>query len=107
MALSRKKTQKLWIWKVLDSVTGQLLERECGDRSAGTLKKLYERTKKWNVEFYCTDELAAYSKILLNDRLVMSKAITVSKSLEMVDLSIFLFAAYHVNKTLILPSLFT
>jgi insertion element IS1 protein InsB len=130
VALSGEKTQKLWLWKVLDSVTGQLLEWECGDRSARTLKRLYARIKDWNVEFFCTDELAAYAKILPPERLVMSKALTigieqnnsrqrhwfarfrrksivVSKSKEMVDLTLFLFAAYHVNSSIHLPSVFT
>ncbi len=132
MALSGKKTQKLWIWKILDSNTGQLLEWECGDRSAETLSKLYERIKDWDVLFYCTDGLEAYAKILPSEKLVMNKALTigieqnngrqrhwlarfrrksivVSKSLEMLDLTIFLFAAIHVNKTLIIntASLFT
>ena len=130
VALYPKKTQKLWLWKVLDSVTGQLLEWECGDRSTATLIRLYARIKHWNVDFFCTDEFAPYAKILPKDKLVMSKALTigieqnngrqrhwfkrfgrksivVSKSREMVDLTIFLFAAIHVNKTLTLPSLFT
>ena len=115
---------------MLDSVTGDLLEWECGDRSARTLKRLYARIKDWNVEFFCTDELAAYAKILPPERLVMSKALTigielnngrqrhwfarfrrksivVSKSKEMVDLTMFLYAAYHVNAAIQLPSLFT
>ncbi len=35
------------------------------------------------------------------------KTIAVSRSREMVDLTLFLFAAYHVNGSLELPSLFT
>ncbi len=35
------------------------------------------------------------------------KTIAVSRSKEMVDLTLFLFAAYHVNGSLELPSLFT
>ena len=35
------------------------------------------------------------------------KSIVVSKSREMVDLTLFLFAAYHVNSSIHLPSLFT
>ena len=124
----KKKRTKLWIWKVLDSVTGKLLEWECGDRSAQTLERLYERIKNWNVQYFCTDHWEAYAKIIPSHKLVMSKKLTirieqnngrqrhwfgrfrrksiiVSKSLEMVDLSIFLFAAIHVNKTLKMPSL--
>ena len=126
MALFGKKTKKFWVWKVLDSTTGQLLEWECGDRSAKTLKKLWERIKGWDVLFYCTDHWEAYAKILPKNKLRMSKKLTiaieqnngrqrhwlarfrrksivVSKSAEMVDLSIFLFAAIHVNKTIQMP----
>ncbi len=115
---------------MLDSVTGQVLEWECGDRSARTLKRLYARIAHWDVEFFCADDLAAYAKILPSEKLVTSKALTigieqnngrqrhwfcrfrrkttaVSQSKEMVDLTIFLFAAYHVNGSLTLPSLFT
>ena len=82
------------------------------------------------MQYYCTDEWEAYAKILPQEKLVMSKALTigieqnngrqrhwfkrfgrksivVSKSKEMVDLTTFLFAACHVNKTLKPPSLFT
>jgi insertion element IS1 protein InsB len=94
-----------------------------------TLKRLYARIAHWDVAFFCTDDVAPYSKILPKDKVVMSNALTigieqnngrqrhwfkrfgrqsivVSKSREMVDLTLFLFAAYHVNKTLTLPSLF-
>ena len=107
-----------------------MLEWECGDRSARTLKRLYARIAQWDVAFFCADDLAAYAKILPKEKLVQSKALTigieqnngrqrhwfcrfrrktiaVSRSKEMVDLTIFLFAAYHVNGTLTLPSLFT
>lgn len=130
MALYRGKKNKCWIWKVLDSLTGELLEWECGDRSAKTLKRLLDRIQHWHVDYYCADEWEAYRKLLPADKLVQSKALTVaiernngrqrhwlarfrrkticlSRSVEMVDLSIFLFAAYHVNKTIQLPSLFT
>lgn len=62
---------------MLDSVTGQLLEWECGDRGARTLKKLYGRIRHWNVQYYCTDEWEAYAKILPKEKLVMSKALTI------------------------------
>jgi len=130
VALSSKKTAKLWVWKVLDSATGKLLEWECGDRGAQTLERLYERIKDWNVLLYCSDDLEAYKKVIPPEKLRTGKDLTysieqnngrqchwlgrfrrksiiVSKSVEMVDLSIFLFAAFHVNKTLQIPSLFT
>jgi insertion element IS1 protein InsB len=79
------------------------------------LRLLYERIKHWNVEFFCTDEWEAYAKILPAEKLVRSKKLTigieqnngrqrnwfarfrrksivVSKSKEMLNLTMFLFA---------------
>src|ERR1700722_301019 len=63
MALPGEKTQKLWIWKAMDSNTGELLDWECGDRSKGTLKRMLNRLKIWDVQFYCTDEWEAYRSL--------------------------------------------
>ena len=75
---------------------------------------------QWNVQIYCTDEYQVYSAIIPERRLIMSKretrgiernhtpnrhwfarfkrkSIVVSKSLEMVDLTMALFAKFHVN----------
>jgi insertion element IS1 protein InsB len=120
VALSQKKSRKLWIWKALDRDTGQLLDWECGHRDQRTFKKWYKRLKQWNVQIYCTDEYQVYSAIIPERRLVMSKretrgiernhtpnrhwfarfkrkSIVVSKSLEMVDLTMALFAKFHAN----------
>jgi insertion element IS1 protein InsB len=120
VALSGKKTQKLWIWKAMDSDTGELLDWECGDRSKRTLKKLVDRLSVWDVQFYCTDEWESYRSLLPAEKLVMSKKVTVgiernncrnrhwfkrfcrktivvSKSREMVDLTMALFARFRVN----------
>lgn len=94
---------------------------------------MVDRLAKWDVEFYCTDKWEAYKSVFPKEKLVMSKKVTiaieqnnmrnrhwfarfkrksivVSKCKEMVDLTMFLFAAYHVNRTLDLglaASLFT
>lgn len=104
----------------MDSDTGELLDWECGDRSRRTLKKLVGRLTVWDVEFYCTDEWESYRSLLPADKLVMSKKVTVgiernncrnrhwfkrfcrksivvSKSKEMVDLTMALFARFRVN----------
>jgi insertion element IS1 protein InsB len=120
VALCPKKSQKLWIWKALDSDTGQLLDWECGRRDQHTFKKLYKRLQKYQVRLYCTDEYHVYSAIIPAKRLAMSKRVTkgiernhtpnrhwfarfkrksivVSRSIEMVDLTMALFAKFHVN----------
>ncbi len=79
-----------------------------------------KRLEKWNVLFYFTDKWEAYAKVFSRDRLVMSKKVTVriernncrnrhwfarfkrksivvSKSKEMVDLTMSLFANFRVN----------
>ena len=94
-----------------------------GDRNARTLRKLLKRVFNWSVEVYCTDKLAAYKKLLPANRLVQSKSETlyierdnsntrhwfkrfsrkskvISRSLEMVDLTMALFAKFHVNGTM-------
>jgi insertion element IS1 protein InsB len=116
----KKKRQKHWIWKALDQETGQLLDWECGRRDKATLKQMVDRLAQWDVELYCTDQWATYASVIPQDKLVQSKATThaiernhcrqrhwfgrfkrksivVSKSKEMVDLTMALFAKFWVN----------
>jgi insertion element IS1 protein InsB len=116
----KKKRQKLWIWKALDRDTGQLLDWECGRRDKTTLKKMVDRLAPWDVKLYCTDKWATYASVIPQDKLVQSQATThaiernycrqrhwfgrfkrksiiVSKSKEMVHLTIALFAKFWVN----------
>lgn len=81
---------------------------------------MVERLKKWDVIFYCTDEWEAYASVFPKGKLIMSKSVTdaiernncrnrhwfgrfkrrsivVSKSKEMVDLTMALFARFRVN----------
>jgi insertion element IS1 protein InsB len=93
---------------------------ECGGRDKTTLQKMVERLAQFNVQVYCTDKLATYASVVLKDKLVQGKArthaiernhsrqchwfghfkrrsIIVSKSKEMVDLTMALFATFWVN----------
>ena len=86
------------------------------------MKRLLERLEKWDIMLFCTDDLAAYGKEITQRLHVVSKSQTVgiernnsrhrhwlarfrrrtcvvSKSVDMVNASIALFAAIHVNKT--------
>jgi insertion element IS1 protein InsB len=117
---SKKKRQKLWIWKALDHDTGQLLDWECGRRDKATLQKLVDRLVQWDVKLYCTDQWVTDASVIPQDKLVQSKATThaiernhcrqrhwigrfkrksiiVSKSQEMVNLTMALFAKFWVN----------
>ena len=116
----QKKRKKLWIWKALDRDAGQLLDWECGRRDKVTLKKMVDRLAQFNVKLYCIDNWASYTSVTRKDKLVPSKATThdiernhcrqrhwfgrfkrgtiiVSKSKEMVDLTMALFAKFWVN----------
>lgn len=120
MACPPKKRRKLWIWNALDRPTGQILDWECGRRDRATLKKLIERLASWDVTCYCTDHWRTYAAVVPAGKLRMSKArthgiernhcrqrhwfgrvkrrsIVVSKSKEMVDLTMALFARFRVN----------
>jgi insertion element IS1 protein InsB len=116
----KKKCQKLWIWNALDQETGQLLDGECGRRDKATVKKMVDRLAPWDVKIYCTDQWGTYASVIPQGKLVQSKAAThdiernhcrqrhwfgrfkrksiiVSKSKEMVDLTMALFARFWVN----------
>ena len=79
-----------------------------------------ERLSKWNVELFCTDNLRVYQETVAEEKLYQSKSqtvyleqnngrqrhwfarfrirsIVVSKTLEMVDLTMALFSRFHVN----------
>ncbi len=81
-----------------------------------------ERLKRWNVTLYCTDEFGLYDSLLpvgrhdmgkdetvaverVNSRLrhwfarFRRRTCVVSKAIAMVDATLALFAAYHINGT--------
>src|SRR6186713_447183 len=120
--ISFKKKNKLWIWLAFDRSGQRLIDWECGNRDAATLNRLLERLKPWSVKLYCTDDYGPYHTLLpvgrhyigkdetvaierVNSRLrhwfarFRRRICVVSKALEMVDATIALFAAYHVNGT--------
>lgn len=84
------------------------------------LSKLIERLSKWNVELFYTDNWGVYQETVAEEKLYQSKSqtvyleqnngrqrhwfarfrrksIVVSKTLEMVNLTMALFARFHVN----------
>ncbi|MDR0248758.1 MAG: hypothetical protein LBI44_03745 [Oscillospiraceae bacterium] len=100
--------------------TGQLVERECGDRSAETFQKIYNRQKKWNVSVFFADGWQAYAELIPTRLLIQTKSETrliegksapqrhwfarfrrrtrvVSRSLLMINLSVMPYAKHHVN----------
>src|SRR5215207_1820878 len=128
LALRRKKARKLWIWKALERATGRLIDRECGDRDRATLERLLARLGRWGVRLFCTDDWAAYDAALPVGRHYVGKDLTqriesnnarqrhwsarfrrrtcvVSRSVEMVEATMALFAFYHCNGGNLTPAL--
>ena len=91
-----------------------------------------DRLARWHVVFYCTDHWQLYAAVIPSERLVMSKAHTdaiernhgrqrhwfgrfkrksmiISRAKDMVDLTMALFAKFHVNGDdhLLLATLYT
>ena len=120
MALRRKKTRKLWIWKALERATGRLIDWECGDRDRVTLERLPGRLEPWGVRLFCTGDYAPHDAALPAGRHYVGKDRTqliegndarqrhwsarfrrrtcvVSGSVEMVEATMALFAFYHCN----------
>ena len=114
------KKNKLWIWKAYRRETGELIDWQCGSRDAQTFLKTWNHLKKWNVELFCPDEWHVYPQVIDEEKLFQGKSqtiyieqnnnrqrhcfarfkrksIVVSKSLEMVDLTMALFAKLDVN----------
>ena len=109
------------IWKTLDRNTRHLIDSECRGRDKQTLSKLIDRLSALNVEIYYTDKWKGYESVLPASKHVQTKVsethsiqrnnclmrhgfgrfkrkpIIVSKSVEMVDLTIALFARFRVN----------
>ncbi|MDR2525499.1 MAG: hypothetical protein LBC83_04810 [Oscillospiraceae bacterium] len=101
--------------------TRQLIDWECGRRDNATFSRLYERLKRWNVAVYFSDYWHAYRDLIPPELLVRTKVEThgiegnnapqrrwlarfcrrtccVSRSLEMIDLTVALYAKFHVNQ---------
>src|SRR4051794_24141701 len=120
VALSKKKANKLWVWKAWDRASGRLVDWELGGRDAATLERLLARLKRWNPRLYCTDDWAAYAELIPQGRLFVGKeethgierdharqrhwlarfrrrSIVVSKAKRMVEASIALFARFGGN----------
>lgn len=114
------KANKLWVWTAIDPDSGHLMDWECGDRDAITFKRLLERLKRWGVHLFCTEDYIVYENELpigvhyqgkdqtgaaerTHGRLrhwlarFRRRTCVVSKSKEMVNRSIALFAHIHVN----------
>src|SRR3954449_9180180 len=73
VAFSKKKSNKLWVWKARDRATGRLLDWELGGRDKATCERLLERVERWNPRLYCADDWAAYAELIAQGRLFVGK----------------------------------
>ncbi len=122
------KKNKLWIWKAYDRHTNRLIDWICGDRSHKTLRRPLDRLSRLKIHFFCADQYEAYQTLIPENKLYLRKdkthaiernnclqrhwlarfkrkSIVVSKSVKMVDVSIALFTAIHINKSFIISDL--
>jgi insertion element IS1 protein InsB len=120
VALSQKKSAKLWIWKAWDRASGRLVDWECGNRDRATCERLLSRLERFDPRLYCADGWQAYAELIPVGRLYVGKdethalerdnarqrhwlarfrrrSIVVSKARRMVDASIALFARFGGN----------
>src|SRR3954447_22745207 len=125
---SSKKAGKLWIWKALGRGTGRLIDWECGGRDQATLEWLLGRLEPWGVRLFRTDDWPPYDPALPAGRHYVGKDQTqriesnnarqrhwfarfrrrtcgVSRSVEMVEATMALFAYYHCNGGTLSPAL--
>ncbi|ETZ04980.1 IS1 transposase [Holospora undulata] len=122
----KKRSKKFGFLKLgfqsLGCAGKQLIDWEFGDLSIQTFKRLFERLKKRKILFYCKDPLEGFNKIIPSNRLFQEKDKTFSteqnnarhrhwfarfrpplantRSLEMLEVTLLIFALLHVNKTL-------
>jgi insertion element IS1 protein InsB len=128
VALRQKRSQKLWIWKAYERGTDRLIDWECGARDRATLDRLLARLEPWGVRLFCTDDDAPYDAALPVGRHYIGKdemqrsesnnarqrhwfarfrrrTCVVSRSVEMVEATMALFAHYHGNGGSFMPAL--
>src|SRR4051794_5363007 len=63
VALPKKKSNKLWVWKARDRATGRLIDWELGRRDAATLERMLERLKRWRGRLYFAGGCAGYAAV--------------------------------------------
>ena len=123
MAFFALKKRQVWIWESYCRTTKQLIDWECDSRDAETFRKMYERMKKWNVKVFFSDRYRVYHDFMPPQCLIQTKAEThwiesnnfpqqhwfarfrrktycVSRSVEMIDLTMLLYVAFPVNKSI-------
>src|SRR3954454_5771724 len=69
VALPKKKTNKLWVWKARDRATGRLIDGELARPDSAPLERMPEPLQRWPVPFYFPDGWEAYAELIPQGRL--------------------------------------
>ena len=119
VAFSKKKTNKLWLWRAYDPVQQRTIAWVLGDRDDATCQRLLDKIGMAGRQFI-TDDWEGYHRLIPEDQLFTGKDLTfsieqdnsnirhfiarfrrrtkvVSKVEEMVDLSLRLYHFLHDN----------
>ena len=119
MALCKKKTEKLWLWRAYDPIARRTIAWVLGRRDDATCQKLLAKIGLEGKTFV-TDDWEGYHRLIPDDQLFTGKDLTVpieqdnsnirhflarfrrrtkvvSKVVEMVDLSLRIYHHFHDN----------
>jgi insertion element IS1 protein InsB len=117
---------EVWMWKVINKFTGDLIDWECGGRDRETLRRLMQRLKDLKILYFHTDGLPAYAAEISENQLYQGKDAThliesnnapqrhwfarfrrrtcvVSRSIPRILQALRIYAAVHVNKNCNIP----
>ena len=121
MALFKKKKQKIWIFKVYDRHGKRGMDWECGDRSFALFKQLFDGFRTWKIIVGMTravfiqvsrastsfkekrTRFPLRKRIVATDKGLLAfeaKPLAHLRPLEMIDITMRIFPAIHVNTTL-------
>ena len=75
MALLSKK-RKVCLWLAICRDSKQILAYQLGSRGIKTAKKLWNKIKHIDCQYYCTDSWSAYQAIIPAEKHIVSKAET-------------------------------
>ena len=115
-----KKTQKLWLWKIIDHRDKNLIEWSFGQRDTKTLIKMYDRMGFEEIPHVYADCYECYKEFFPSKNLTQSKrytspiernngrqrhwlaafrrrSIVVTKSIENLEKTMALFARFRIN----------
>jgi insertion element IS1 protein InsB len=67
------KKAKFWIFKAIDRATGELLAFACGQRTTGTVNKLYEKLAHLTIGHFYTGGFEAFASVFPCHQITQTK----------------------------------